>query len=336
VTADEFEQILDKAAAQLNEEVRASTQYHAPDKFQQRVFDVLTTVAAGEKINVKPTFHPHAFPDIYANGFGVEVKTVNKDSWLSVGNSIFEGMRDPSVKQIYLMFGKFGGMPAVKWGRYEDRITHVRISHAPRFVIEMDRDSSFFPKMGVTYEDFAKQSPEEKMRHVRLYSRSRLKAGERLWWLEDESNQGTPLEVKLYMHLAAKEKIKLRAQGALLFPQIFAGSRVKDKYNDVAFFFLKYHNVFCPQTRDLYTAGSVAGKERGGNYLLRSLQNIQNQIREAAEELPTDLIEEYWGERVYGTVERITEWLRRADGYAKTWKPSEHLLTTQSKAGGLF
>ena len=123
MTRPEFESLLDKVADQLGKELRESTKYHGADEFQQRVFDVLRAIATGEKIDVKPTFHPHAFPDIHANGFGIEVKTTVKDSWLSVGNSVFEGMRDPDVKQIYVVFGKMGGMPSVKWGRYEDRIT---------------------------------------------------------------------------------------------------------------------------------------------------------------------------------------------------------------------
>ncbi|SRR5216684_3642141 len=325
MTRDDFERLLDKVVKQLGDEVRENDQYHGPDDFQQRVFDVLREVAVGESIDVKPTFHPHAFPDIRANGYGVEVKTTNKDSWLSVGNSVFEGMRDQKVEYIYVVFGKMGGMPSVKWGRYEDRITHVRISHAPRFVLEMDRDSSLFEKMNISYEDFSKKSPEEKMQHVRAYSRSRLKPGERLWWLEDEGNQGIPLEIKLYMSLPAPEKVKLRAEGALLFPQIVGGSRVKDKYNDVAFFLLKYRNVFCPQTRDLFTAGSVAGKERGGNYLMRALKNIEDDMIKAARRLHPALFEEYWGEKV-APDKRIKEWLRRADHIAKDWRPSDHLF----------
>lgn len=325
MTREDFEKMLNKAVAQLGDEVRQSTKYHSPSDFEQRVFDVLRSVAAGGKIDINPTFHPHAFPDIRANGYGIEVKTTTKDSWISVGNSIFEGMRDPSVKQIYIVFGKMGGMPSVKWGRYEDRITHVRISHAPRFVLEMDRDSSLFGKMKISYDEFSKLMPDGKMKHVRDYSRGRLKEGERLWWLEDQDSPGKPLGVKLYMRLAKPEKIELRAEGALLFPQIVAGGRVKDKYNDVAFFFLKYHNVFCPQTRDLFSAGSVAGKERGGNYTQRSLKKIEGPMREAAERLPNEIIEEYWGEHVEPK-DRIKEWLKRADRYSKKWKPSEHLF----------
>ncbi len=325
MTREEFEAVLDATAEQLGREIRESAKYHAPAAFELRVREVLASVARGKDIAINPTFHPHAFPDIRANGYGVEIKTTAKDSWLSVGNSVFEGMRDATVENIYVIFGKMGGMPSVKWGRYEERITHVRISHAPRFVIEMDRDSSLFGKMDIGYDDFSKLPPEDKMRHIRQYSRGRLKSGERLWWLEDENTQGIPLEVKLYMDLPPLEKTKLRAEGALLFPQIVGGSRVKNKYNDVAFFFLNYHNVFCPQTRDLFSAGSVAGKERGGNYLLRALKNIEEEMIAAAQRLEIDLFEEYWEEAV-PPERRIAEWLRRADQQASGWKPSEVLF----------
>lgn len=323
----EFENILDIAIKQLNQEVRASSQYHDADAFEKRVFEVLSEAAAGRGIKISPSFHPHAFPDIVANGFGVEVKSTTKESWLTVGNSVFEGMRDSSAQKLYIVFGKFGGMPAVKWGRYEERITHVRISHAPRFVLEMDRDASLFKHMDVDYDTFARLSPEEKMRHIRKYSRNRLKKGEVLWWLEDEPGEEKtlPLEVRVYMRLPQNEKKMLRAEAALLCPEVVKPSRTRNKYDRAALYILTYHGVFCPQTRDLFTAGSVAGPQRGGNYLLRSLQHIQDEMREAAQRLDGRLFEEYWG-AACPPEKRIQEWLRRADKFAKTWTPSEHLF----------
>ncbi len=323
----EFEGILDLAVKQLNNEVRASKAYHAPDAFEKRVREVLEETAAGRGIKISPSFHPHAFPDITANGFGVEVKSTTKESWLSVGNSVFEGMRDPTVQRLYIVFGKFGGMPAVKWGRYEECITHVRISHAPRFVLEMDRTAPLFDHMDVDYEKFSQLSSEEKMRHIRKYTRGRLKQGETMWWLEDQPGEEKtlPLEVRVYMNLPQAEKKKLRAEAALLCPEVVKPSRSRGKYDRAALFILTVHGVFCPQTRDLFTAGSVAGKERGGNYLLRSLKNIQEEMREAAKSLDDGLFEEYW-DAVVPPDQRIKEWLRRADKNAKSWIPSEHLF----------
>src|SRR5258708_7076370 len=227
----EFEGILDLAVKQLNNEVRASKAYHAPDAFEKRVREVLEETAAGRGIKISPSFHPHAFPDITANGFGVEVKSTTKESWLSVGNSVFEGMRDPTVQRLYIVFGKFGGMPAVKWGRYEECITHVRISHAPRFVLEMDRTAPLFDHMDVDYEKFSQLSSEEKMRHIRKYTRGRLKQGETMWWLEDQPGEEKtlPLEVRVYMNLPQAEKKKLRAEAALLCPEVVKPSRSRGK-----------------------------------------------------------------------------------------------------------
>jgi uncharacterized protein YciI len=330
MTLAQFETLLDKACSQLGKDIQdPQSQYRSPEAFEKRVFEVLKSVAQGERIEINPTFNPHAFPDIRANGFGVEVKTTNKDSWQSVGNSVFEGMRDPDVTQIYVVFGKMGGAPSVKWGRYEEKITHVRISHAPRFVLEMDDDKkkSLFKTMGVSYDEFYKLSAKQKMWHIRKYSRGRLRPGEMLWWLEDESGPGLPVKIKLYMSLPKWEKTRLRAEGALLCPQVVSGSREKGKYNDVAFFFLKYKNVFCPQTRDLFTAGSVVGKQRGGNRILTSLKAIEKEMVKAAHDLDESLFEEYWRKKV-PPENRIKEWLKRADSYARGWKPSDELFKT--------
>ena len=97
-------------------------------------------------------------------------------------------------------------------------------------------------------------------------------------------------------------------------------------------YLLTYHGVFAPQTRDLFTAGSVAGTARGGNYLLKSLKNIEGEIVEAAKRLPPALFEEYWSANV-APEDRIMEWLRRADGFAKDWIPSENLFLDSGYTG---
>ncbi len=73
----------------------------------------------------------------------------------------------------------------------------------------------------------------------------------------------------------------------------------------------------------------MAGKARGGNYLLRALKNIEPAMRKAALELDDDLIEEYWGQRV-APEDRIKVWLTKADEYAKNWVPSKHLFTDEA------
>lgn len=130
------------------------------------------------------------------------------------------------------------------------------------------------------------------------------------------------------MSLPLDEKRRYRAEAALLSPKICLPGSSRGKYVDATMFLLTYHGVLCPQARDLFSAGSVAlrgSKERGGNYILRALLDIEGEMWAAAATLDDALFVEYWGQSVPQS-ERITEWLRRADSYATTWRPSDHLF----------
>lgn len=301
--------------------------YHNQVRFEQHVRDTIRLVAHDRGAKVAPELHPHVFPDITINGYGVEVKYTKADTWMAVGNSVFEGMRTSDTHRIYVVFGKVGGCPEVRWKLYEDCITHVRVSHSPRFVIQMEQGSRLFDHFGIEYDDFRHLDVQEKMRYIRDYARGRLEEGERLWWLDEAQTHSLPMHVKLYMRLSGAQKRRLRAEAALLSPRICSGPRVKGKYIDAALYLLTHHGVFCPQTRDLFSAGSVAGPRRGGNYVLRALQDIQDDMRDAAGRLDSKLFVEYWESAVPAPpVERLIEWLRQADRYATAWKPSDHLF----------
>ncbi|GAC1634445.1 MAG: hypothetical protein NVS9B14_10510 [Candidatus Acidiferrum sp.] len=209
---------------------------------------------------------------------------------------------------------------------------HVRTSHVPRFEVEIGAEQSLFEKFGIPYDRFCALSPHDKMEHIRRYARSRLKEGDRLWWLEDkperEQEHSLPLEVRLYMNLEQDEKRQFRAEAALLCPWIVKPSRSKKKYEDAAIYLLTYHGVLCPQARDLFSAGSVALRSdaaRGGVYIARALKDIESEMKLAAERLEDALFVEYWGMAVPRR-DRISEWLRRADSHAKGWQPSKVLF----------
>ena len=128
-----------------------------------------------------------------------------------------------------------------------------------------------------------------------------------------------------------KTKRRLRAEGALLCPQIVAGSRVKNKYNDVALYLLTYYGVLASNTRDLFSAGSVAhvkDKSRGGIYIQRALVEIEEEMLAASLRMEDAVFVEYWGESVPPT-ERINKWLTLADKFAKDWIPSKELFLSR-------
>lgn len=330
MTKDEFENHLIEISAKLRAEARA-TPFTKASAFEQRVREVTeeTIRATGIAIDFNP--HPQAFPDIEIGEFGIEVKFTTNDSWRSVANSVLETNRIESVRYVYILFGKMGGTPDVKWGEYEKCVMHVRTSHVPRFEVQIDAPTSLFERMGISYDDFRVLEMHDKMRHIRNYARSRLKQGERLWWLEDEPGEAhtLPIQARLFTELEQAEKVRLRAEAILLCPQIVQSGRARHKYDDVALFMLTYHGVICHQTRDMFSAGSVGNPkndDNGGLYIARMLKLMENELEKAAARMDTALFEEYWGEAV-PPENRIEEWLHRADKFATgRWKPSEELF----------
>ncbi len=329
----EFELVLDRAVEMLTDSVRTSARYRDPESFEQGVQAMLRAAAGDANVAVSPTFHRHAFPDIRVNGYGVEVKYTKQDKWLAVGNSIFEGMRDPKVKDVYVVLGKIGGTPEVRWRRYEDCITHVRVSNSPRFAIEMDGDRApLFEQLAVGYDEFAALDDEEKMRHVREYSKKRLGEGERLWWLDPSHT--LPIAVRVYRTLPDEEKREARAEAALLCPEVTRSGRRRGKYDRAGLYLITQRAIFAPQLRDLFSAGSVGarGGKRGHKYIIDALRDIEAEMGNAAARLDERLFEEYWGFPCSPS-ERITEWLRLADREATDWTPSEELFKGKRKPG---
>jgi hypothetical protein len=332
----QFESILKQTCETLTGEAQVKV-FASASEFENRVRQILEMHLKPYNLAVNYDPHPHVFPDIAIEEYGVEVKHVLKDNWRSVANSIQEGRRDQNVKYVYVVFGKMGGTPEVKYSTYEDSVIHVRTSHLPRFEIEIGGKEPIFKKFGVTYEEFRNYEIHKKMEFVRKYARDRRKEGERMWWLEDRNSEehSLPIQARLYTKLEEVEKRKLRAQAAILCPEIFKGSRQRDKYDDVALFILTYHGVLCHQARDLFTAGSVSpdefSHECGDNHICQSIMDIQDEIISEMEELDTALFEEYWGSKP-SPEKRISEWLRMVDKNAKDWRPSLVLTKISKRA----
>lgn len=325
----EFESILDDAAAILTREAQTSRFTNAKD-FENRVRVVLKECLEpfpGYTVDLSPP--AQEFPDIAIQEFGVEVKFTTSDNWRCIGNSIQETQRIEAVKHIYVMYGKMGGTPEVRWRDYESSVVHVRTSHVPRFEVEVVPDGtgrqSLFDAMGISYDKFRHLPIEEKMRYIRKYAK-KIHPDGRLWWLGE--NHTIPAQARLYIHLSTAEKTRCRAEAALISPKIVSSGRSRNKYDDVVLYLLTYRGILCHQARDLFSAGSVANadsSDRGGLYIMKAIQLIESEMRTAAEELDDSVFVEYWGESV-PPKKRIARWLEKADGYAKDWKPSEVLF----------
>lgn len=323
MTQEDFEAVLDVCCSTLTDEARHRG-FPSSEDFEIRVREVIgeNVLPKGVKIDFSPK--AQAFPDIAVGDFGVEVKFTLSDTWKSVANSVLETQRVENVRKIYIVFGKMGGKPEVRWEEYEKCVIHVRTSHVPRFEVELFAEKSLFDQLGITYDVFRNLPMRDKMRHIRTYAKGRLKPGQSLWWLDDEAPEthSVPMEARLYTSLSTEEKKRLRAEAALLFPEVLGSSRSKHKYDRVVLYLLTQHGVLCHQVRDLFTAGSVTkntGKMDVG------LKLIEEDIRKAAFEMSDALFVEYWGKSV-SPEKRITHWLKLADKVATGWKPSKCLF----------
>ena len=334
MTRQEFESLLDKCCALLTSEAR-ETGFKTANQFENRVREVLNEQTKDDQsfdINFKP--HPQAFPDIAMGEYGVEVKFTLNDIWRSIANSVLETQRIDSVKHIYIVFGKMGGEPEVRWGDYENCVIHVRTSHVPRFEVELPSEKagvkeSLFHQMGISYDDFRQLDMPDKMKYIRSYAR-KIHPDGRLWWIEEKENDEhtLPIQARLYTNLETEEKTRLRAEAALLCPTIVKSGRSRNKYDDMVLYLLTYHGVICHQARDLFSAGSVANPnndDEGGVYIARALKLIEKEMREAALRMDDALFVEYWGESV-APKDRIKRWLEKADELAKGWIPSKVLF----------
>lgn len=329
-----FERILDECCSILTKEAVAK-RFSTSQQFEDRVREVLDGLGAKDgsfAIDFNP--HPQAFPDIAIGEYGVEVKFTMQDTWRCIANSVLETQRIEEVKHIYIVYGKMGGTPEVRWGEWEDSVVHVRTSHVPRFEIEMPDSQhvreSLFKQMGIGYDEFRKLPMQGKMKYIRAYAR-KIHPDGRLWWVEggEEGEQHTtPVEARLYTKLTSDEKTRLRAEAALLCPSIVRSGRSRNKYDDLVLYLLTYHGVLCHQARDLFSAGSVANPtndDNGGLYIERALKLIEKDMSEAALRMDDALFVEYWGESVKPR-DRIRRWLEKADKLATGWKPSESLF----------
>lgn len=336
----DFERLLDRCCQLLTDEAR-SAGFVSSARFENRVREVLDGLILDSDIHIDYNPHPQAFPDIAIGEYGVEVKFTKQDTWRCIANSVLETQRIEGVKHIYIVFGKMGGVPEVRWGEWEESVIHVRTSHVPRFEVEIasngnSQRQSLFRQMGIRYDDFRKLRLQEKMKYVREYAR-KIHPDGRLWWIEDsaEGLHTTPLQARLYTNLPHDEKTRLRAEAALLCPSIVKSGRTRNKYDDMVLYLLTYHGVLCHQARDLFSAGSVANPsndDNGGIYIMRALKLIEKEMRDAAMRMDDALFVEYWGESV-PPQKRIARWLEKADKLAKGWKPSESLFQKGDKDG---
>jgi hypothetical protein len=148
----QFEGLLEALAQKLTIEARRSA-FANSKQFENRARQLLSELGRGFGVRIDFDPHPYVFPDICIEDFGIEVKFTTNDTWRSVANSVFETTRKKDVTHVYVLFGKMGGKPEVRWGRYDEAVIHVRTSRPRPAVQTIWHYLRRFPKLGAGKEN---------------------------------------------------------------------------------------------------------------------------------------------------------------------------------------
>lgn len=196
------------------------------------------------------------FPDIVIGSkFGVEVKFSRSGKWDSLGNSIFESTSVRGLEEIYLLFGrKVDNKIEVRFKPYEESLTDVKVTHSPRFIVDMEAGSgsSIFHNLHISYDEFKGLDKVDKGKQIKAYFRSNLKEGQEVWFLDNEESQ-TEVTVSSFSSLENDDiKNKLLIEAYILFPEVFSAST--SKYAGVSTYWLTKYQVYNSALRDKFSA----------------------------------------------------------------------------------
>jgi hypothetical protein len=266
-----------------------------------------------------------AFPDIVAKvlenqWFGIEVKT-SKDSWKCFGNSIFESTKIENLdSRIYLFFGKIGENLKCKWGKYEECIESINITHSPRYQINMNilrkSNLSIFSKMAVSYADFSEMPVVSKMTFVRAYKKKELGKNAALWWLptnDDSDENERRLVIRLFSELTVSEKKEIRNLSLAYFPEIFSSEL--NKYEQLTKWTAANFGVISSSMRDTFSAGgkhtiSIENKIYQVPRIYGHVEKTYLKIKEIITSTSNEELADFWGIEVNKNSDSIAVWVK--------------------------
>ncbi len=247
------------------------------------------------------TYNSQKFPDFVLEDketgarLGVEVKKTDGAKWEVIGGSIYESLRN-DVNDTYVLMAKLGGdKPEVRFKKYEECIADLKVTHSPRFYLNLDlkEGEDFLTKNNA--KDLLELSDNELNRKIRQLLRTKKST----WWSEGET--------AAYSDLNKEEKDIYLNEGIALFPQVFKGD-----YQKFTPWLVYSCFVWCGNVRDIFSSGGNKFVEELGIYvsaiMYRTLDNIES-IRQRILEMTDKEQEKVWGRVVQTKEERLKTWI---------------------------
>lgn len=267
--------------------------------FERVVYDSL--IEAGfEKEEISHSVQK--FPDFVlkdlsdGDKIGVEVKKTDAAKWEVIGGSIYESLKN-EIKDTYVLMAKLGGnKPEVRLRKYEECIADLKVTHSPRFYLNLDLEEGNDYLTRNDAKDLLELSGDELNRKIRKLLRTQKST----WWSEGET--------VAFSDLSQEEKGIYLNEGIALFPEVFRGD-----YHKFTPWLVYSCLVWCGNVRDIFSAGGNKYVENMHIYvsaiMYRTLQNVKN-IRQRIVEMTEDEQTKFWGVSTEDMDKRIANWLR--------------------------
>lgn len=300
-----IERILDTLVCLLNNDFNHRVVGKRGVHVEPIIEDALLYLKARFNIHEVILVSGHKFPDIviktHQGNYGIEVKTTAAEKWTTMGGSIMESTKVEGLQDIFILFGMFGkDKPIFRWRRFEECAENVKITHSPRYTINMDTapGKSIFDKVGYTYDEISRK--DNKFSVFRHYLKSQASPGADVWWLSesDDVNDTFGTYVRPFDSLPDAQKLALRRELLILFPELW-GSRARDKYHRASTYLVTHHGVTDHCLRDRFTAGGQLSVREVDEKIPKILEFLDNEkfmdeLIADLNSLPISLLVEYW------------------------------------------
>jgi hypothetical protein len=172
-------------------------------------------------------------------------------------NSIFEGtFRKDVTGQIFMFFGKkLDNQIAIKWKNYEDSLVDIKVTHSPRFFINMDleKEDTIMSKINQSYSSFRVMEPLDKTKILKDFVKTSLEEGESLWWLDETNDESLSPKLKDFRFLQPYQKQNIQVEALVLFPEIFSNRSAK--YLNTSIYLLQEYQLITSSLRDIFSSG---------------------------------------------------------------------------------
>jgi len=218
--------------------------------------------------------------DMSGDKIGIEVKKTNDAKWEVQGGSVFESLKN-EVEDTYILMGKFGGdQPEARIRKYEECLQDLRVTHSPRFYINLDlpEGEDYLTKKDA--KDLLTLSGDELNRKIRQL----LRSNHSTWWSEEETTA--------WDALSGDEKEIYLNDGIALFPEIF-----NSDYSNFTPWLVYSCLVWCGHVRDIFTAGGVKLLEEEKLYvsaIMNRALNNKDAIISRINDMTDDEINKFW------------------------------------------